>query len=220
MSLKGDKYETTEEVKFRLESSIVVYDGEPVYISQVMMPGAEDAKEIARVFFYSLPLVKAMDAGRKEATRKYLSSRKFDLSPFKMGYMNHLGEATFVSRAPLRQNKQGLTQATTVLTNCMGKKSDRITFGEMCRAQGFVDMFHGKYPSFKEAGEMLNEKNTTSVAVSRSFAFIIDDDLDALYLLHKGVKCGLAMKGDKAVKVPQKFHFLKEEMEDHRIPMM
>lgn len=217
MSLKGDKYETTEEVKFRLEQTVVLYDKEPVYITRVNLPEMEDKGEIARVYFIPLPI--NLVAGNGKEVRKYLSSKNFDLAPFKMGYFNHKGEATFVSRNPIRQNRQGLCQNITSFTDCRGKPSQTMNFVTMVGSPGFIDMFNGKYPSFEEAGELLENKGTSSVAVSRSFAFIIDHDLEALLLMHKGIKCGIALKGDKVLKVPPKFHFLREEMEEHRIPI-
>jgi hypothetical protein len=211
MSLKGDKYETADEIRFRLENTVVLYDGKPVYITRVDA-GGEDG-EIARVFFYDLPLV-----GNNKETRKFLSSRKFDLTPFKMGYLNYNGEAIFVSRSPVRQNRQGLCVNNTVFTTIKGQRAE-FSYNQMIGSSGFIDMVMGTYPDFKTAGTMLDEKGIKSVAVSRSFAFIIDHDLEALLLMHKGVKCGLAMKGDRGLKLPPKFAFLREEMEEHRIPL-
>lgn len=217
MSLKGDKYETAEETKFRLEGTIVLYDGKPVYITRVNAVGAEDKKEIARVYFWELPVPKAASA--KDEVRKYLSSRHFDLTPFKMGYLNHGGAATFVSRLPIRQQRQGLCANTCTFSDVLGKPSRTLDYNTMIHSPGFIEMVEGKYPSFKDAGELLGDQRTSSIAVSRSFAFVIDNDLEALYLSHKGVKCGLALKNDRALKVPPKFHFLREEMEECRIPL-
>ncbi len=218
MSLRGDKYETSEEVKTRLESSVVLYDNRPVYISRVAnVDGLEgDNKEIARVYFFELPYKGRAKEGE---VRKYLSSKKFDLTPFKMGYVNIGGEATYVSRHPHRQYKQGLSQATTVCTDIKGHRSEDVGFQTLVSSQGFVDMFDNKYPSFKEAGELIGAKENSSVAVSKSFAFFIDHDLETLFLMNKGVKCGLARRGDKSLVIPPKFHFLREEMEEHRIPI-
>lgn len=214
MSLKGDKYETAEEVKFRLENTVVMYDGDPVYITSVGNVDVEDKAEIARVFYQPLPYNQ-----RNKAIRKYLSSKKFDLAPFKMGYMNHGGEAIFVSRLPVRQNRQGLSQGTTVFKDIRGRNAEQMNFAAMLSAPGFVEMVHGKYPSFKDAGTLLADKESSSVAISRSFAFAIDNDLDALLLLHRGQKCGIAPRGDDSIKLPKKFHFLREEMEECRIPI-
>ena len=215
MSLKGDKYETQEEVKFRLEGSVVLYDEKPVYITRVQHP--EDENEIARVYFRELPYGGGL--GDNKESRKYLSSKKFDLAPFRMGYMNHKGAAIFVSRAPVRQNKQGLSIGVTSFADVRGQKSGLINFPLMIASQGFVDMFYGKYPDFKQVGDLIGNTEEASVAVSRSFAFYIDHDLESLYLLNKGVKCGIVMKGDRGLKIPPKYHFLRQEMEEHRIPL-
>lgn len=222
MSLKGDKYETAEEVRARLEHTVVMYDGQPVYISKCQVPeDMAEKDEIARVFFYELPV---LPGGRAKETRKYLSSKKFDLAPPKMGYMNFNvpgdgNRAIFVQRAPLRQYKQGLCQAVVTYTDPRGRRDEHINFNMMIADQGFVDMLAGKYPDFKQAGEMLGDKAQDSVAVSRSFAFVVENDLDCLIMVHKGLKCGLALRGDKALKIPPKFHFLREEMEACRIPI-
>ncbi len=218
MSLKGDKYETQEEVNFRLNNTVVLYNGKPVYITRVNMPEVEDKREIARVFFVELPYGKMIVDGAKE-TRKYLSSRKFDLAPFRMGYFNHNGEAIFASRTPVRQNQQGLNARNVTFVDASGKRADNMNFNEMIKSQGFVDMVNGVFPDFTAAGEMLGNKDNSSIAVSRSFAFHVDHDLEALLLLHKGIRCGIALKGDRALKVPPKFHFLREEMEQCRIPL-
>jgi len=211
MSLRGDKYETAEEIRARLEGSVVMYDGSPVYIAKV-----DDAiDDIARVWISDLPYV-----GGAKTTRKFLSSKKFDLAPFKMGYFNYEGRAIFASRAPIRQYKQGLTSGTLTLQNTQGKGGEvGVSFARAIANQGFVDMIHNKYPDFKTAGDLLGDKNTSSVAVSRTFAFVIDNDIDALLLMHKFVRCGICLKGDKSLRVPEKFHFLREEMEEHRIPI-
>ncbi len=224
MSLKGDKYETAEEIRFRLEHTVVMYDNNPVYISKVQVPedlGEKD--EIARVFFYELPL---KGGGRNAEVRKYLSSKKFDLTPIKMGYMNYNAaaggggnRAVFIQRAPVRQNKQGLCQQTTSFHDPRGRADQNINYNMMINSQGFVDMIKGKYPDFKAAGDLLGAGEFDSVAVSRSFSFVVENDLDCLIMVHKGLKCGLALKGDKALKIPPKFHFLREEMEACRIPI-
>jgi hypothetical protein len=215
MSLKGDKYETQEEITFRLTNSIVTYDGKPVYISRVSYPEAEDGKEIARVYFYEIP---HKNGGAREV-RKFLSSRKFDLATPRMGYMNHQRQAVYVSRRPVRQQRQGLTNDTLVTVGPDGRGVEGVNLNNLVNAQGFADMFANKYPSFDEAGDLLNDGLTSSVAVSRKFAFLLDHDLEALYLTHKTVRCGIAFKNDKGIKVPPKFHFLKEELEEARIPI-
>ena len=217
MSLKGDKYETVEEVTTRLKDSVVMYDGKPVYITRISYAEPDDEDAVSRVFFRELPFGIEGPGGKE--VRKYLSSKKFDLATPRLGYFNNKGEAVFVSRTPVRQYQQGLTKKTASLYDCHGKPVRNLDFSGMVKSQGFVDMINGKYPSFQEVGDMIEDKDNSSVALSASFAFRVDHDLDALILLHKGTRCGLALKGDKALKIPQKFHFLRQEMEECRIPL-
>jgi hypothetical protein len=216
MSLKGDKYETQEEVNFRLSNSIVTYDGKPVYITRIQHPEDEDGKEVARVFFYEIPL---KQGGGARETRKFLSSRKFDLATPPLGYMNFQKRALYLSRRPVRQQRQGLTNDTLSIIGVTGRPTMDHNMNNLITSNGFVDMFANKYPSFKEAGDLLDDGEVSSVAVSRKFAFLIDHDLEALFLTHKSVRCGVAFKDDKGMKIPDKYHFLKEELEEARIPI-
>jgi hypothetical protein len=218
MSLRGDKYETVDEVKARLEHTVVLYDSQPVYISSVMMPEGED--EIARVYFYPLPLTYDKDSGRPRgvAVRKYLSSKKFDLTPFKMGFMNHKGSAINVTRIPVRQYKQGLSSTTASFTDLDGGRNKSINFASAISSQSFVDMINNDYPAFDEVIDKLGPK-THSIALSRRFALLVDPDIEAMFLYHGTNKCGLCLLGEKALRVPDKFRFLREAMEEVRIPI-
>jgi len=211
MSLRGDKYETTEEVKFRLENTVVLYDGEPVYINRVE-DGAE-LGEVARVFFTKLPL-----DDRRE-TRKFLSSRKFDLAPFPMGYMNYNKDAIFVTRSPIRQNRQGLCVHTVRTTTIDGGRAD-IGFIRMISDQGFTDMVKGVYPSFPDAVDLMEEESYYSVALSRSIALKVDRDLDVLFLKKNNTNCGIALRGEIGIRLSKKYHFLREELEACKIPFI
>lgn len=216
MSLKGDKYETVDEVTTRLKDSIVMYDGKPVYITRISHADPDDEDKISRVFFRELPYGNNVQAKEQ---RKFLSSKKFELATPRLGYFNHEGQAVFVSRIPVRQYQQGLTKKTASVCDVVGNIHQQIGFTTMVGSQGFVDMIAGKYPSFQDVGDMIDDKENSSVALSASFAFRLDHDLDALILMNKGTRCGLALKGDKALKIPQKFHFLRQELEECRIPL-
>jgi hypothetical protein len=216
MSLRGDKYETIEEIKSRLEGTVVLYENEPVFINRVAVPGGkEDKDEIARVFFHKLPFTLN---NRPPEFRRYLSSKKFDLTPFRMGYANLEKRTVFVSRSPVRQYKQGLTGDVTKLSEVSGERSE-LGFNTLVQDKGFVDMVQGVYPDFKTAGQVLEAGEKRSLAISRSFAFLSDPDLDILILMNKGVKCGIVLRGDKNIRLSKKFNFLKEELEEYRIPI-
>lgn len=221
MSLKGDKYETAEEIRARLEGTVVRYDNEPVYITRVE---EDDRDDIARVYFRKLPY-----SDRGEEYRKYLSSRYFNCSPFQMGYVNYQGKAVLLSRLPARQYKQGLSGNSLMVTDIQGKDARRgfggivekgvlPSFNDLLRSSVFPDLIAKKYPSFKEVGELLAD-DVKSVALSPSYAVAIDRELESLFLFNKGTRVGLALIGDKGIRLSSKFHYLKEELEEHRVPL-
>ena len=217
MSLKGDKYETAEEAQFRLNDTIVLYDKKPVYITQVIVPenGAEDNKEVARVYFKELPL-----NPNQKNVRKYLSSRNFDLSIPNLGYFNHQGSAFFASRSPLRQNQQGLSSKTLKVRIADKSGADIPSFETIIHSQSFVDMITGVYPSFTEACDLFDtHEDVHSMALSPSFAVFLDIDLDALLLAHRGITCGILFKDERILKMSPKFNFLKEEMFEAGLPV-
>ncbi len=212
MSLKGDKYETAEEITARLLNSVVIYDGQLVHINDVSLPGAVDGKEIARVHFTPLPL-----KGDKPV-RKYLSSRKFDLTPFKMGYLNYYGRAILFVRKPARQYKQGLCSANVSAYEITGQSLNRAAVEDILNGQALVDLYNNKYPSFESVAEFKN-KEISSVALSKNFAVAFDHDLEVMFLYRGTTKCGLAFRGDKTIRVPEKFKYLREELVADNIPV-
>lgn len=211
MSLRGDKYETAEEVRFRLENTVVLYDGRPVWITRVRDPEPADG-EIARVYFNELPL----RANRQEETRKFLSSRKFDLSPFKMGYMNLDGDVVFLSRTPVRQNRQGLSAGSCTISDVTGQRNREHGFGQIIDRQEFVDMVMSNYPSFKEASDMIRD-GATGVALSNQYALRRDGDLGIIYLYNRFTKVAAGFPGE-ILRLPKKNAFLKEQLAELKIP--
>lgn len=211
MSLKGTEYETVEEANMRLSSTVVLYEGEPVYITEVRQLNEDDAKnEIYRV--YSTPLPYRRDA---RAERKLISSGKFDLSPFRMGFMNFGGHAYYLSRNTARQNRQGLSERSLTIVGPPDQPPIRLS--NIISEQEFVDMIKGKYPSMEEAVKMLQQPEYNAVAVSREYALKKDTDLDGLIILyHKDAKVGF-MAGTKSFKLSKKFHFLKEQLKERNI---
>jgi hypothetical protein len=100
-------YENVHDASARLQSSVVLYDGEPVYITNVREAGVGDPKgDIFRV--YASPLPYRANLAEAEGMRKFISSKKFDLAPFPMGFMNWNRRVFYLSRLPRKQNKQGL----------------------------------------------------------------------------------------------------------------
>lgn len=210
------QYETLEEAEMRLNGTVVLYDGEPVYVNRIATAAPGDPKQdIFRVYARPLPLDKK-EEGKGEEFRKFISSKKFDLSTFKMGFMNRNGKIYYCSRAPKRQYKQGISTNTLVCDpvdkndfEYHQKGSPRLT--HLIYEQCFADMVRGIYPSFEEAMKLLLEEETNAVAFCREYALSKDKDLDGLiYLYHKTNKVGFIL--NEQVNLAKKMRCLKETL--------
>ena len=222
MTLKGDTYETVEEASMRLTGSVVLYDGDPVYVTNVTgVDNMEEGggKDIFRVYATPLPFNIERDVVDKQI-RKYISSKKFNLSAFKLGYCNlGTGKAVFLSRVAMRQNRQGLTGDTLCIRSISGHNPMDVGFKELVASKGFVSCIKGIYPNYKEFDHEEKVEGLTSLALSRNIALQKDEDgLGLIYAYHRGVKCGYVKDGGRLF-ISNKFKFLKEEFEESLIPL-
>ena len=195
------EYDSLEEVTMRLGSTIVRYDGEPVYVSNVSM--GDDG--VPRIHILPLP-VKTMndyDEVRAEpkTLRKVVNSRHFDFEPFLLGYAN-LAKwgAIFLTRAPVRKFKQGLNSGN--LVNDKG-----VNFKTLMADEGFKQALKNEYPTLGEAVSKAKAKSIT-VAFCRELA-VSSRELGYFILEYKGTECAFSEDGS-VFKLPEQFQYLKQ----------
>lgn len=221
------KYEHLDDASMRLRNTVVRYKGDPVYITNIR-PGTGD--EIFRVYFQPLP-VKKVDgfiAPRKvrlgpdgpefveeaEEERRYISSRNFDISPFKMGYVNDPKGAAYCSRLPTRKQQQGLCAENFGASSVGGN----FNFNSFLSCPGVVDMVHGRYPSLAEAQRLLAEKQSPLIAFHRDFAISRDEILGNLFhVFYRGNKVGAYLDG--GLILGDKYRCLKESLIELGVPV-
>lgn len=223
------KYETPEDAKMRLRNTVVLYKGDPVLIQDVQRGEGKD--DILRVLFTELPVGKGAIPQKKprfapppepegipfqappaeDARRKYISSKHFDIGPFRLGYLNAKGGAVYCSRMPNRIQKQGLCAENFTATDHLAR---RHGFDAFLQAGDVGKMVAGDYPSFDKAVELLDK--CPAVAFSRDYCLVKDEVLPGLvYLYHKNAKVGMYAKGD--VSLGNKFACLKESLEEMKL---
>ena len=186
-------YESVEEAEMRLGRSIVFYDGQPVYIDRIAAAAPGDPKpDIFRVYARPLP-VKGREDRVGEEFRKFISSKNFDFRTPPMGFLNANGNAFYCSRLPKKQQKQGLN-GETFLGQHVSQPGKSIPFNSILGLNETTDMFMGRYPNFEEAKRMITQGIAKSVAFSREFCLVNDEELDSLvYLYHKHDKVGFLL---------------------------
>lgn len=205
------KYESVEDASMRLRNSVVLYDGVPHMVEAVEAAPAEDAKEIFRIRCYPLP------RGTGPSIRKYISSKLFDLGAFPMGFINTEQGAVFCSRAPARQQSQGLTSKNFIsemvpafneVAIYGAPKKKGMNFDAFCESKELPLMLRNDYIPFAEACNVAQDK-LISTAFSRELAVVPDRDLPfLLYLYHKTIKVGIV--NDRVVTLGPKRKCLKE----------
>lgn len=214
------KYETLEEADRRLRGTVVLYDDAPVYISSVEAAPRESKDEIFRVYAVPLPRDPTRDI-HDSSYRKFISSGKFDFAPFKMGFMNSKHGSFFLQRLPVRQGyKQGLANGSLTLERIgpPDKRAYTPAFADLLADPAFADMILNKYPDFKQVMETLRAKVKPCEAATRCFAVSHEPDIDLSIAYHKTKRVGI-ITDDNRLRLSKQFHFLKEEMEENRIPL-
>jgi len=170
-----------DDLKIILESSIIQWKGEPIYVSNV-----------------SRGKLEARASDNKQLSIE-LKDPALDFSPVPLGMCNRDGRAFFITRKTGRQWCQGLTsenfKAYSLLTNSFVSTS--ILMGDL---KCMFATVKGEYPSLEEATNLLEKKETEVVAFSRMFAVdkefklyyrtenvgVLNDDLSPVFLRNRG----------------------------------
>jgi len=224
------KYENPDDARMRLRNTVVLYKKTPVLIQDVVRGEGKGEDDILRVLFTELPVnnrrpqnkagfpvedpfvrigerVKAAEAMQK----KYISSKYFDIAPFKLGYVNRKNDPFYCTRLPNRIQKQGLCSENFKAFSNFGPFVDFNTFLNCPETPA---MIAGDYPSFDRAVDLIEQ--CSAVAFSRDFCLVKDEVISALiYLYYKGKKVGLFDKNK--INLGKKFECLKESLEEIKI---
>jgi hypothetical protein len=218
------KYENVDDARMRLRQTVVLYKGAPVLIKEVSKgEGGQD--DVIRVSIQELPsgrtnvkipvpgLAARIRGNRDDdeavvEKRKFISSKHFDIAPFRMGYVNSSeGEGAFYcSRLPARVQKQGLCgENFKGVTN----SGTPVNFNSFLMCKETLAMVANEYPSFNKALAGLDR--VRAVAFHRDFCLVRDEAIPQLiYLYHKGEKVGMHNKGE--IALGPKFTCLKESL--------
>lgn len=212
------KYENVEDAKMRLRQTVVLYKDEPVYITDIIRGEGKD--DVLRVLFTDLPTdtlevrnpfrndPKVRDDPGPKPERKYISSKYFDIAPFRMGYVNDKKGAFYCSRMPGRNQKQGLSGDNFKGRDNFGRV---VGWAEFLACKNIKEMVGNIYPTFEQAVKALDK--SPAVAFHRDFCLVKDEVVPALiWLYYKGNKVGMINKGETTLG--PKFNCLKESLQE------
>lgn len=193
----------------RLRNSVVMYDGEPVFIRDVR-GGYEDG--IPRAL-----LTYCKDG--KDSTRRLDSPKfgRFRTLP-KLGWLNNEnGRPFFLERQTRRTVTHGLSNNNVVVYRKVGDSYDWNTrdeygdgssFNRICFEQGFVNLQKNVFPSLQ--GTLTNIGEDQAVAYSP--LYLVYRDTLGLRWLYRGIERIGLFTGTDTLNLLSKFSFYREEI--------
>ena len=197
-------YDDVGQSDMRLRESIILVDGQPVQVMGSVKRGKKLFIQYAR-----LPAKNAID-------EIDLQDETVNIRDFKLGYLNHRGEALYLSRIPGRQQVQGLCRRNVDITAFSDPRKDRPEWGQIIRTGEFSDMMRGVYPKYKDCVASLEHDNErVSVAFSRVWALRRDNDLGFFELLFKGER--VAWGDPNQFNLPSASTYLRECLDEANI---
>ena len=170
----------------RLPGTIVFYEGSPVYVSEILEDG--DA--------YVTPCI----AGANYFT---VSLEALDLTPPRLGYVNHPTSCAFFVRSPQRQWRQGLRMSQ--LRNLSGR-----TRGVELFSPQLLNCLRNLYPPVEECLDRIDCGEANEQAFARNFS-VGSIERQGYALRYKMVKVGHVIAGESPRPVlAEKFSYLQE----------
>lgn len=214
MSSEGEEnfYPSAEEAAFRLNSTVVEYDGGPVFIHRV------DAHSdgILRLRLSSMPY--SPDGTTPKTFSKKISDPLFRrFQTVGLGWCNHFGagsHASYIERIPVRRSKQGLDSSSfkscRPIVGSTGELLTGVRYSDLFYSEGFAETVKNLYPSLEEAMEVLSPDS--SIALSRDF-LCKQNENGVITLWYKKQEVGPIVKN--RIYLFEKFSFLKELIESN-----
>lgn len=218
-------YETIEEAKLKLESSLVLFDGQPVYVSGVVAMGKDFGLQ-----YTSLPFKKKKHpwnlppgVANPETVYETVSIKDprwdFKSGNSRLGYVSLKNpndgsiEAAFTSRMPSRHPRQGLDNRT-VNVKLFSDSPWPIDFNTLLESEGLSDTFSGRYASATAAFDLVTKTPDVyhSVPISRKL-LLHWDRVSPPVLVYRNEKVGYTEDGEK-YRLAEHKQFLSEELQD------
>ena len=124
------------------------------------------------LLYYKDTRFKAFDLLTRKETHEKVQAYEINFRSPKVGYVNcHDGEALFLVREPIRRWTIGLTSHNLRVHNHpVDLNHDHLLWRKLLLHSDLGKAILNKYPSFREAKSLLDQKRATSVAFHRNFA--------------------------------------------------
>jgi len=178
-------YEMIEDIRARLENTIIRYDNEPVLVT------GHDGFNI---------FIKYLSGAKKEMVS--IKDKKLNFKSIPLGYVNYKGRAYYLQRIPNRRWKHGVS------TGGIYSATPNAPI-EYLLEKPLVATVKNIYCSYDKALKEIEKKTVSAVAFDRSLS-IRKEELGNTKLEYKGTDAGY-FEADK-VLLGKNFKHLKEQL--------
>lgn len=190
----------------RLNRSVILYDGDPVYVEAVS-EGSD-----------GVPKVHIMDLVNQQVIRKNADSPKFERYRKlpNLGWFNSKGIPLFMERRTRTSRSHGLTNENVAIFNLHAGsgtlQANGNTFINVMFDKGFIDSHNDRFPSMERT--LRDIAPGSSIAVSRKL--LVNCDMDGLKWLWLGkARVGIFTGSDSLLLLP-KYAFHREEIQSEK----
>lgn len=206
-------YDTPEEARQKLESSVVLFNGNPVFIV-----GTGGKKGLVILKYRGIPLDNNTDVLQENINNPLWD---FKSCGTKLGYTlvynphQRFWESVYVSRVPTRSSRQGLDDKTVSIINADPMPTFNYTIQNLITKDSkFKDTIKGNFLETKEVYHRVVDQPTVykSVPMNRKL-ILMYDRVSPPYLLYRNEKIGYTEDGVR-FRLAKHKEFLKEELVD------
>lgn len=148
------KYLNRSDASMRLDGTICLWKGEPVYV-RFNCDGGKNGDRVNISYFDG--------SNRRQRVVTY-TSKDFTFYPIRLGYMNRNGNVYYLARLPNRRQKQGLCSNNVEITPMSSLSSGWFP------STSLYNLIMDIYPTSEDVRVML-EKGQEGIALDRDIAF-------------------------------------------------
>lgn len=203
-------YENRDEFRHRLFNTVILIDGLPVYIADIV---GTPSKPVLVTF--DLPL----GAGQQDRKEVPADHPAICVTPFPIGFVNLKEEAAYYWRLPVRNQLQGVWNGSLEGKYAFNRLKAPPNFTRLIYVKEFVQCIAGAYPTLEKVIADIrsdDENKPKALAFHRKFATLFDEDAGLFMLNYRGNLVGHSHDGAKWQLGPN-YKYLKEVAKEAKL---
>lgn len=203
-------YDSLADSTRRLGQSLVLCKGRPAWIGGVQGLNTDQQATVNWVPFNTNEKAEVIPL-----TPEYFEIRRLP----QLGYVDYGDYSFYLCRRPVRTGKQGLDRGNVQIPTSAGPLRTP-NFDTLLQRKEFGNMLCGKYDSFEKVfHKIVGSEEPVKRAFSKTMALSVDD-IESVSIWNRGIKVGIANNPRKygpLFKLPQKYRYLTEELQENGI---